>query len=68
MLHIVQIVPFIGLGTGVAGVAWNLEREFTALGHTVERFSYRDVRGARARRAPRSRLGRRLLRAPRTSR
>jgi UDP-glucose:(heptosyl)LPS alpha-1,3-glucosyltransferase len=65
VLHIVQIVPFIGPGTGVAGVAWNLERQFVALGHTVERFSYRDVRGARARRTPRTRLGRRLLRARR---
>jgi glycosyltransferase involved in cell wall biosynthesis len=65
VLHIVQIVPFIGPGTGVAGVAWNLERQFAALGHTVERFSYRDVRGARARRAPRSRLGRRVARARR---
>jgi hypothetical protein len=30
MTRIVQIVPFIGPGTGVAGVAWNLEKEFRA--------------------------------------
>ena len=65
MVHIVQIVPFVGPGTGVAGVAWNLERQFVALGHTVERFSYRDIRGARRHRIPRTRLGRRIARARR---
>jgi len=43
MTRIVQIVPFIGRGTGVAGVAWNLEREFRALGATVERFTFHDA-------------------------
>ncbi|WP_404443944.1 glycosyltransferase [Microbacterium marinum] len=65
-MHIVQIAPFIGPGSGVAGVAWNLEREFLALGHTVERFSYSELPGAR--RAPRSRLGRRVARARRVVR
>ncbi len=63
-----QIAPFVGPGTGVAGVAWNLEREFVALGHTVERFSYRDVARVRSRRPPRSRLGRRIMRARRVLR
>jgi hypothetical protein len=36
MTHIVQIAPFIGRGSGVAGVAWNLQTEFAALGHQVE--------------------------------
>lgn len=43
-MHIVQIAPVIGRGSGVGGVAWNLEREFTALGHTVERFTLADAR------------------------
>lgn len=43
-MHIVQIVPFIGPGSGVAGVAFNLDREFRALGHTVEAFTYAQAR------------------------
>ena len=43
MTRIVQIVPFIGPGTGVAGVAWNLEKEFRALGATVERYTFTDA-------------------------
>jgi len=43
MTRIVQIVPFIGPGTGVAGVAWNLEKEFRALGATVERYTFNDA-------------------------
>lgn len=43
MTRIVQIVPFIGRGTGVAGVAWHLEREMRALGATVERFTFFDA-------------------------
>ncbi|MEI5583924.1 glycosyltransferase [Agromyces sp. CCNWLW213] len=39
-MRIVQIVPFIGPGSGVAGVAWNLDRELRALGATVESFTY----------------------------
>ncbi len=38
-LHIVQIAPYIGGGSGVAGVAWNLEQHFLAMGHRVERFT-----------------------------
>ena len=37
--HIVQIAPAIEPGSGVAGVAFNLEREFVAAGATVERFT-----------------------------
>ena len=43
MTRIVQIVPFIGPGTGVAGVAWNLEKEFRALGAKVERYTFNDA-------------------------
>ena len=39
-MHIVQIVPTIGPGSGVAGVAWNLDREFTRLGVTTETITY----------------------------
>jgi glycosyltransferase involved in cell wall biosynthesis len=39
-LRIVQIAPFIGPGSGVAGVAWNLERELRGLGVRVEQFTY----------------------------
>ncbi|MFC9917106.1 glycosyltransferase family 4 protein [Agromyces binzhouensis] len=47
-LHIVQIAPAITRGSGVEGVAFNLEREFRARGATVERFT-----AATAGRAPR---------------
>ncbi len=60
MMHIVQIAPTVGPGFGVAGVAWNLEREFRELGHTVESFTFSTAsalgRPWRAR-APRSRIG-----------
>lgn len=39
MTRIVQIVPTIRPGSGVAGVAYALEREFAAAGATVERFT-----------------------------
>ncbi|MES2867657.1 glycosyltransferase family 4 protein [Microbacterium profundi] len=52
-MHIIQIAPVIGPGSGVAGVVWNLEREFIARGHTVERFTAVD-----ARRRPRRRQSR----------
>jgi UDP-glucose:(heptosyl)LPS alpha-1,3-glucosyltransferase len=39
-MRIVQIVPFIGPGSGVAGVAWNLDRELRKLGVTVENLTY----------------------------
>lgn len=62
MTRIVQIVPFIGPGSGVAGVAWNLEQELRALGATVERFTFDDARRGPARRWPRSQFGARLAR------
>ena len=43
MTHIVQIAPSIGPGSGVAGVAHALEREFIAAGATVERFTAADA-------------------------
>ncbi len=43
MTHIVQIAPVIGPGSGVAGVAYALEREFIAAGATVERFTAADA-------------------------
>lgn len=46
-MRIVQIAPYIHTGSGVAGVAANLEREFRALGHTVERFTIEDARRGR---------------------
>jgi UDP-glucose:(heptosyl)LPS alpha-1,3-glucosyltransferase len=39
-MRILQIVPFIGSGSGVAGVAWNLDREFRKLGAEVENFTF----------------------------
>lgn len=54
--HIVQIAPQIAPGSGVAGVAHELERAMIAAGARVERFTQEDTR----RRAPgqnRSRLG-----------
>lgn len=38
--RIVQIVPFVHAGSGVAGVAWNLDRELRKLGVEVEAFTY----------------------------
>lgn len=42
-MHIVQLVPSMGPGSGVAGVAWNLDREFRALGVETESFTYADA-------------------------
>lgn len=39
MNPIVQIAPFIGPGSGVAGVAWNLQNEFEARGRRVDSFT-----------------------------
>ncbi|WP_353827037.1 glycosyltransferase family 4 protein [Agromyces sp. SYSU T0242] len=47
MTRIIQIVPFIGPGTGVAGVAWNLEQRLRALGAEVDRFTFDDARRGR---------------------
>lgn len=45
MTHIVQIAPEIAPGSGVAGVAFALEREFAAKGVLVERFTLAEARG-----------------------
>lgn len=56
MTRIVQIVPHIGPGTGVAGVAHHLERELRALGATVERFSFHDAQRRPEMRWPKSKI------------
>jgi UDP-glucose:(heptosyl)LPS alpha-1,3-glucosyltransferase len=56
MTRIVQIVPHMGPGTGVAGVAHHLDRELRALGATVERFTYFDAQRRPEMRWPRSRF------------
>lgn len=62
-MHIVQLAPHIGIGSGVAGVAANLESEFVAMGHTVERFTASTARGMRPRsRSPRPLPRNKLLR------
>ncbi|MFC4139881.1 MULTISPECIES: glycosyltransferase family 4 protein [unclassified Microbacterium] len=43
-MHIVQIAPDIGPGSGVAGSAWRLGVEFQTLGHTVEDFTAESAR------------------------
>ncbi|SFR91010.1 UDP-glucose:(heptosyl)LPS alpha-1,3-glucosyltransferase [Microbacterium sp. cf046] len=55
-MRIVQIAPEIAPGSGVAGVAYELERALTAAGAHTERFTRADA-GGRSRTAPRSRLG-----------
>ncbi|MDQ0613761.1 glycosyltransferase involved in cell wall biosynthesis [Microbacterium sp. W4I4] len=55
-MHIVQIASRVGPGTGIGAVAWNLEREFLAQGHTVERFTMTP-------KAARTRLGHQLRQA-----
>lgn len=40
MVRIVQIATFIGPGSGVAGVAWNLEQAFHRLGAQVDSFTF----------------------------
>ncbi len=66
MTRIVQIVPRIGLGTSIAGVAWNLEQEFRTLGVTVEHFTMNDALRGRGRPWPRNRIRARLRGAWRT--
>lgn len=58
-LHIVQIAPEIAAGSGVAGVAAALEREFALAGVQVEGFTLARARG-RVNRTPRRALARRL--------
>lgn len=55
-LRIVQIAPQIAPGSGVAGVAYELERAMTAAGARVERFTQAEA-GRRAPRSGRSRIG-----------
>ena len=55
-LRIVQIAPEIAPGSGVAGVAYELERALTAAGAHMERFTHLEA-GRRAPQGPRSRLG-----------
>jgi glycosyltransferase involved in cell wall biosynthesis len=43
---IVQICPEIGPGSGVAGVAYNLEREWLGMGVQTERFTMAEAHGA----------------------
>ncbi|WP_426323455.1 glycosyltransferase family 4 protein [Microbacterium sp. E-13] len=47
MARIVQLAPFIGPGSGVPGVAYDLGREFRALGHQVESFTFTTARAGR---------------------
>lgn len=63
MTHIVQIAPTIGPGSGVAGVAYALEREFIAAGATVERLTAADVGGPPRRVRGRTSLATHLTRA-----
>ncbi|MDL9978282.1 glycosyltransferase [Microbacterium sp. ASV49] len=44
MTRIVQVVPFMSAGSGVAGVAWNLDRELRRLGADVEAYTFPDMR------------------------
>ncbi len=62
MTRIVQIAPSIGPGSGVAGVAYELERELAANGATVERFTAVEA-GRRQCRKPNSPVGARLAHA-----
>ena len=55
-VRIVQIAPEISPGSGVAGVAYELERALTAAGAHMERFTQIEARRHPAT-APRSRLG-----------
>ncbi|WP_285814605.1 glycosyltransferase family 4 protein [Microbacterium sp. Marseille-Q6648] len=54
--RIVQIAPEIAPGSGIAGVAFDLERELAAAGVVVERFTMTEARGGRPLPSPRSRL------------
>ena len=63
MTRIVQIAPAIAPGSGVAGVAFNLEREFRAAGVTVERFTAAEAGRPHARSRRRSAIAMHLNRA-----
>jgi glycosyltransferase involved in cell wall biosynthesis len=61
-MHIIQIVPFLGPGTGIPAVAWNLERELRALGATVESFTFDKAREGRPFHYPETAIRGRLAR------
>ncbi|MDQ0577122.1 glycosyltransferase family 4 protein [Agromyces albus] len=61
MTRIVQIVPYMGPGTGVAGVAFHLDQQFRALGVDVERFTFIDAQTRRTRRTPKNSVLKRIL-------
>ena len=61
-MRIVQIVPFLGPGNGIPGVAWNLERELRALGATVESFTFDMAREGRPFHYPETAIRGRLAR------
>lgn len=63
MTHVVQIAPAISPGSGVAGVAFALEREFVAAGVTVERFTAADAGRTPGRSPTRSTFATHLARA-----
>lgn len=64
-MRIVQIVPFLAPGRGVGGVAMSLDREFRALGHDVEAFTYTTARGG-SWRPPRGRVAERIAQIQRS--
>jgi hypothetical protein len=45
MKSIVQIAPEIAAGSGVGGVAWQLERSWQSCGVTTERFTLAEAAG-----------------------
>lgn len=61
-MHIIQIVPYLRPGTGVTGVAWNLDRELRALGATVEAFTFDKAREGRPFHYPTSGISGRIAR------
>ncbi|WP_309127667.1 glycosyltransferase [Microbacterium sp.] len=59
-MHIVQIVPTMGRGGGISGVAWHLHRQFVEMGHTAETLTEGDL--GRRHPVPRSLTAQRLRR------
>ena len=49
MRSVIQIAPEILTGSGVEGVAYNLEQAFQAAGVVTERFTLVEARGGRVR-------------------
>ena len=60
MTRIVQIVPYIAPGSGVAGVAYNLEVQLRELGADVERFTFIHAQQRRTQRLPKGSIARRI--------